>query len=501
MRSANFPFVSRARSVTREVVAVAVVQAVVLTTLAAILPTWQDEEFTMTTTAHGIAYAIHRALTYELQAPLYFAILAGLRKINGSVFFAREFSVATQVATTFVCAWIARRIWPERSTWMFCALVAVNWFSMFAGLEIRTYSLALLQEAALLAFAIAGFLLGTDTRARLAFVLCAILGLYTQYFIAFEIAAIFVAILVLGRFRALPAYLGSVAVALVAFAPLALYVRTQANDTLSVETTGPQGFGGMFLHPANVVLVHVFSESHAGKILWIALFAVLVAAVLLGRPRLDVRKWALVSLFVVVDLIYASLSDIAKLNLVFPRHYIALFIPQIVLAYAIAAGFTGRFRSQAAVAVAIVFALTNLITDVQTYGTGAKFGDSARVGALLTNHAKVGDAIAVFPGDAAPSVQRYYHGALPIEGYPVPLDERVYHVDAALVRSAAEANAALDRLPHGRRLWFDTVGYCTASDVHGCFEVESAIAKRFRVVGKYVYFQAVVFELEPIATR
>ncbi len=489
---------SRPRIVTREVVVVAVLQALALTTLAAILPTWQDEEFTMATTAHGIAYAIHRALTYELQAPLYFALLAALRSIDGSVFFAREWSVACQVATTFVCAWIARRIWPQRNPWIFCALVAFNWFAFFAGLEIRTYALALLEEAALLACAIDGFVLGTSVRARLAFVLVAVAGLYTQYFIAFDFAALFVALLIARRFATLPVYIGSLAVALVAFAPLALFVRTQASDTLSIEGGAPAGFGGMFLHPSNLVLVHIFSDGRVGQVVWIALFVSLIVAAIVGQPRLDAKKWAYVSLFLVIDLIYACLTDVAKLHLEFPRHFIALFLPQAMLAYVLVSGFTSRFATGAGVAIACTFAVTNGASIFQTYHSGAKQGDSARVGALLTRDARPGDAIAVYPGDAVPSVARYYRGTLPIEGYPRAQDPNVYQIDAALVHSEADANAAFDRLPRAKRLWFDTVLDC-GDNVHGCRYVRDVIARRFRVRSEHDFFHAEVLELEPSA--
>jgi hypothetical protein len=490
--------VSRPRIVTREVVAVAVLQALALTTLAAILPTWQDEEFTLATTAHGVAYAIHRALTYELQAPLYFALLAALRSLNGSVFYAREWSVAAQVATTFACAWIARRIWPQRNPWIFCALVAFNWFAFFAGLEIRTYALALLEEAVLVGFAIDGFLLGNDVRARVGFILCAIVGLYTQYFIGFDFAALFVAVLILRRFTALAAYVGAIAIAMLAFTPLAFFVRDQASDTLSSEGGAPLGFGGMFVHPSNLVLVHIFSDGRVGHIAWVGLLLVLIGAAIAGQPRLDARKWAFVSLFLVIDLIYACLVDVAKLHLEFPRHFLALFLAEAILAYTLVAGFASRFALGSGLAVAIVFALTNAISIAQTYGSGAKEGDSARVGALLTRDARPGDTIAVYPGDAVPSVARYYRGSLPIESYPKAQDPNVYQIDAALVRSEGDAVAAFDRLPRGKRLWFDMVVNCKAK-THGCRFVNDAIARRFHVRSEHAFYQATVLELEPIA--
>jgi hypothetical protein len=482
----------------RKVIAVAVVQFAVLSWLAALLPTWQDEEFTLATTAHGVGYAIHRALTYELQAPLYFALLAALRYAGRSVFLAREFSVVAQVATTFACATIARRIWPARDPWLFCALVASSPFALFAGLEIRTYALSLAETAFLVVFFFDGFFSGSSLRARLGFILMAIAGLYTQYFIVFVIAALFVALAICKRFVALRVYVVSVIVAIVAFVPLGLFVRTQASDTLSVEGS-PAQFGGMLLHPINLVLSRPYNgiDAHWEGPLWLLLRLAALMAVVLGRPRLGRKTVALCSLFVVVDMIYVVLSDVEKLNLVFPRHFIALFLPEAILVYALVAAFAGRFAKRSALAVAIVFAISNALTTVLTYAPAAKQGDAARIGAYLSEHARPGDAIAVYPGDGVPAVARYYTGALPIEGYPVPQDPNVYQVDAALVRSPAEANAAFDRLPRAAHLFFVVQLTCGDGNIHGCGTVERVFKERYRVLEHRAFFEAELWELAP----
>ncbi len=482
----------------RKVIAVAVVQFAVLSWLAAILPTWQDEEFTLATTAHGVGYAIHRALTYELQAPLYFALLAALRYAGHGVWLAREFSVAAQVATTFACATIARRIWPARDPWVFCALVASSPFALFAGLEIRTYALALAETAFLIVFFFDGFFSGSSLRARVGFIVMAIAGLYTQYFIAFDIAALFVALTIAKRFVALRVYVVSVAIALVAFVPLGLFVRAQASDTLSVEGS-PSPFGGMLLHPVNLVLSRPYSgiDAHWEGPLWLALRVAFLVAVVLGRPAFGRKAVALCSLFLVVDLVYVFLSDVEKLNLVFPRHYIALFLPEAILVYAIVAIFSGRFAAASALAVACILAISNVLTMGVTYAPGAKQGDAGRIGAYLSAHAFPGDAIAVYPGDGVPTIARYYTGSLPIEGYPVPQDPNIYRVDAALVRSKAEANDAFDRLPSAHHLFFVVQLTCSDANIHGCRTVEGALKERYRVLEHKAFFEAELWELAP----
>jgi hypothetical protein len=97
-----------------------------------------------------------------------------------------------------------------------------------------------------------------------------------------------------------------------------------------------------------------------------------------------------------------------------------------------------------------------------------------------------------------PSVARYYLGPLPIAGYPRAQDPKVYHIDAALVHSEADADAAFDRLPKAKRLWFDTVLDCSGN-IHGCRFVRETIARRFHVRSEHDFFHGEVLELEPIA--
>ncbi len=482
--------------ITRKVVLVAVVQAIVLTVLANALPTWQDEEFTLATTAHGVAYAFHRALDYELQAPLYFVLLAALRTLGPSVLLAREFSVLTQVATTFACAAIARRIWPQRDPWIFCALVASNPFGIYAALDIRTYALSLLESACLFAAFLEGFFYGSDVRARVALVVCAILGLYTQYFIAFEMIALFFALCLTGRVAAVRDYVLCCLVAAVTFVPLGLYVRGQASGTLSVEKSTPQGFGGMLLHPVNLLLSrdYLVETARWQKFAYVAMRLAFVALTIAGRPRFDRKLQALTVVLVVVDSIYVVLADVFKLNLLIPRHFVALFIPEVAFVYALVSSYTGAHARRFALATAAIFALANGLQFFDIYKTGAKEGDARRVGTYLAANAKPGDAIAVYPGDAVAPIARYYGGGLAIEGFPIPQNPVTYDVDAALVRSPAEAAAAFDRLPASAHLWFVTVLVCNGN-IHGCRTTLDVMQRRYTVLRHASFFEADVYEL------
>ena len=70
--------------------------------LAWLLNIWADEASTLHTTQNGLAYAFRHAAADERQAPLYFWILGLWRDLNGSIFFARLFSLICVAAAISV---------------------------------------------------------------------------------------------------------------------------------------------------------------------------------------------------------------------------------------------------------------------------------------------------------------------------------------------------------------------------------------------------------------
>jgi len=261
------------------------------------LGTWTDEEYTLATTAHGAAYAIRHAIDYELQAPLYFALLAAWRHLDADVWFARLFSILCGAASLLAFAAIGRRISPRASSLGFALWAGLNPFAVWAALEIRHYALALLLSALLWLGFDAGFLSGERRWARVAFVVLAIAGIYTQYFIAFALAGFAVA-LVVARARSLRAYLACAALVVVAVVPLA--VAAHGQGTWFVTEAPPP------LRIVRWTLVHpwlgfvfpfdwqwdAYRFVHAGYTTIVALLGLIVA---LCRPALTRRSVALVA--------------------------------------------------------------------------------------------------------------------------------------------------------------------------------------------------------------
>lgn len=478
------------------------IQLLALLVGAAALGTWQDEEYTLATTAHGVAYAFHRALDYELQAPLYFVIVAALRSASDAVFVARAFSVCCAVAFVYAATAIARRIVPARAVWPFAALVAINPFTIFAALEIRVYALALLLAALGWLTFEDGFWRGADRRARLAFAALAIVSLYTQYFIAFEFVAFAVGLAIVRRWAALRAYAVVGVVVALAFAPMLPLLHGQIGGAVGVHDARAPSLARVLVHPAlDFVLPLDFQARSgvAGRIVAIAIALALLVATIVGRPRFDRQLLAYAGIATTIEAIYVVLARGLHYELVAPRHYFALALPEFVVAFAIIARLYGTRARVATVTIVALLGAAAIASDVTIYGAGAKAGDWPRVGAYLTRVSKPGDTIAIDEADAIPSFERYYRGSARIVAFPRPLATDRYDLTAMIVRSRAEAEAALARLPRTGRLWFVDYGICDRSDRLGCLETHAALARRERVLQRVGFYENAVLRIEPVA--
>ncbi len=500
MRVSSIATASFARSprVGRGLAVVLALQIAAMLALAATLGTWHDEEYSLATTSHGVVYAFHRAIDFELQAPFYFVALAALRAFSDSVFFARAPSVLCAVAFTYAMALIARRIAPERDPWVPAALVALNPFTIFAALEIRLYALALLLCAlAWLAF-YDGFFAGDDRRARIAFVAIAIVSLYTQYFIGFEFVAFAIGLAALGRWRALRTYLVAGIVLALAFVPMLVVLQAQVSGALGTRDARPGAFGSIFVHPAIDFIFPLGYQSVTGAIghraTTVTVIALLVAIVF-GGPRMGRRLVAYVAMAAAVEAIYVILARGLHYDLVVPRHFVALFVPELAAAFALLVSLGSPRARLARRVVVVMLAVAAVASDATTYRALAKHGDWKRVGAYLTAAARPGDTIAIYEADALPGFERYYRGAARVVPFPRALPTDRYDVEAMLVHSVADAEASLERLPRTGHVWFVDYGGCDRFDRLGCNEVRTAIARRERVLQRTEFYENTVLRI------
>jgi hypothetical protein len=466
-----------------------------------------DEEYALASTAHGLAYAFHRAIFYELQAPLWFLIVAVWRVLDPSAGFARLFSVGCAVATCFALRSIALRVRPALDPFPFVALVALNPFFVYAALEVRVYAFAMLLSALSWIAFYDGYLAGEDRAARLRFALLGLVSIYSFYYLGFLLVGCLAALLVARRFASLRAFLPVVLGLAVASVPALLAIRATFADVRAAlpPLSGP--FGREFLQPvAQFVLPTVYRWAdvpslvpltYAYRTLLLVLFLLLLAA----RPRLGVREWGIIALSLGIWIAYPAAYAVTHVRFEIPRHYVTLFVPFAAGVYAALSAFGVRWRRLALAAILVAYAGCSAVSLWANYGAFSKAGDMRRVGAYVTAHASADDVVAVFAADAKPAFMRFYRGRAPVVAFPVTPDPEHYDTSLYEVHSVAQAAAALERLAAGRRLWFVRYGRCFPRMNYGCEYIAAALHERFPAARAVEFYEAEVVEVDALPPR
>ena len=476
---------------------------IVLCIVGFAMGTWTDEEYTLATTAHGLVYAWHRAIDYELQAPLYFAFVAAWRLINPSVWFARLFSILVAVGFYAACLRIGRRIAPQRDSLPFALLVSLNPFVVYAALEIRVYALGLLLSALVWLTFDGGFARDTRWSWRVAFVVLAASAMYVQYFIGFLVVGLVVGLVIFrGLRKSLPAIFACAAIG-IAILPLLGFLRSQVGGSGTTDESMASLVWATIDRPI-VEFAAPLSESwHLPYLNGIheGIFLAIVVAIAAVRPRLDRFVIGTVVTMLVVDASYVASVYAFRLELV-ERHFIALFIAVACAGYAVIDATLARNRS-IGIASVVTYTVFAAVTLYSQDGSLAKSGDVKRIDATLQASSLPGDRIAVFPADALPAYARYYRGTTPLIPFPTPVPDGRYDLGTIEVKSEADASKALGRLTSLHHVWFVMQGACRDqwSIYYGCDHVLRALHGARAVELPGPYFDGRLFEVEGRAPR
>jgi uncharacterized membrane protein len=458
--------------------------------LAVRLDIWIDEAYTLETTGRGLRHALHQALFFEGQPPLYFLLLSLWRTLDGGVLFARLFSVLCGAAALFAVAALSRRWFPETHPGWLVALAGLNPFFFYAALEIRLYALALLLSALLLLLLHDGYVSPEPRRgARLVYGLVAVAALYTQYYLGFLLVAGAAALLALKRWRPLRDYLLAMAPVAVCFAPMLWIVPGQVSSQTAAVTErasvreGVQALAGRiqeYAWPTTGLPERLRGVARAGFALALAAL-VLVSRRAVRRTELTIWTFtaATALLFLVVRL------EVTGPHLMQQRHTAALYLPALLAVFSVVVRRTWTLRIWTGAMVLLTAAAM-----IQTYGALARQGDWARVASFLEGNARPGEPILVITAEAAIPLRHYYRGPNALIPLPAAEDFKTYDPRKFELRSEREIETALARSPEPRSVWVIT--YPLKPDWLGIdygFDVlERYLAKLYRVERDILFF-------------
>lgn len=388
--------------------------------LAYILNAWVDEASTLYNTQKGFLDTFQNVFQTEKQAPLYFWLLSLWRTIDGSIFFARLFSVICGCLAIKFFYDLAKHFFDEKRAILITAFLALHPYLIWASLEIRLYSMAVLLSVLMLNFFVKGFVKETERKYQIAFVVFSIIGIYTSYYLGFLLVGGFLGLLLLRRWNESKTYFLQMFIIGLAILPLVWAIKMQ----LATNTGGHQQISGLtegvkilwahflsFIFPTELLPTTDQQSKISFARVWIVRLGILAIILLLLKNKFR-------ALFDEKVLLFGSFTGVVLAFMLFAysilggeyislRHAAVLFVPLILL---IASLFADLLPNKAWIVLAIFFTLIFPYSIYSLYPQFAKRGDWANISRFIETHEKPNQPIITSQVYDAISIPFHYKG-------------------------------------------------------------------------------------------
>ena len=474
------------------ILAACALQLLITVPLAYILNVWQDDAYTLHSTASTVGYAFHEAVGFEQNAPLYFVLVDLWRHIDQSAFFARLFSVLCAAGVVALTPKLAQRYLPSIDARLVTFAVALNPFLIWAALEIRVYALIVLVSALLLLTCYDAFLRENRSMPSMwyfAFWVC--VALYTQYYLAFLIIALGAQVFIARR-QSFLRFLAASALGTLPFLPLLIFLPGQVSS-FKGEFTPPTIFDSIKWLAGILIAHYVLPLQFIGhrKLIYAGLAIIAVAYFAIERRRIEASKdfapIVIVAAGFVVFVLGTHLAGVRILT----RHPVSLLLPAIFAPFSAISFLRQPDRARTAIAWFCLAAVVATASLFATYRSGAKAGDWARVAAYISQHEQAGEPILVFQAENALPFEYYYHGPNRVIAIPRGVDFQYYDVAEFAVKNEAQIATEIPRA--AKRIWLIRAGWCASANIaFGCDIVERYFGQHYRVASSRSFYQSSV---------
>lgn len=384
---------------------------------------WVDEASTLFTTNNGFLYAVQNTLANEKQAPLYFLIMSLWREVSSSIFFARLFSIICSLLAIYIFHDVARKFWDEKTALFITFFCTVHSYLFWASLEIRGYSLVILLSVLLLKFFCEGFWQDENKKARIFYLITALVSLYTNYYLGFLLVGGFVALLAIKHWKSARRYFLLMLSAGVLFLPMLFVIKSQ----IDVRTDG-------FNPPPNLVEclkilwnnflmfvlpteIYTTGEASAVSVfrVWLVRIAGLIAIILLfAKRKIFDEKIIVFGAFCLVSfglaiLLYFKMGR----SFISIRHLAIVYAPLLLLIFSAIRAIkpdNKKFSTIFWLSIAAVFISFYIYGVISLHPNLTKRGDWARVSSFIEQNGQPNQPIIIFSNYDAIALPVYYEG-------------------------------------------------------------------------------------------
>ena len=421
--------------------------------LAALLNLGIDEGFSLNTTSKDIGYAIFHSIQFEGQPPFYFALLNLWRSLNSSIFFARLLSILAISLTIYTAAVLSQRYFKHLHPGWVAATVALHPYSIWAALEIRMYAIAILLSTLLLLFFFEGYLAETPKlRAKWLYLLCSVLGLYTNYLLACLLIGNALTLVIFKRWRALYSYILTMVGVGVLFLPMAFILFFHFTRFSGVLANYSVSFIESLRAVVGRVIDYVLPIKDLGKIPatfidYLQLSWVLVLGLFVAKFHrfLTVYQAVLFSTALTSGIVLVSVLDLMNAitfseRYVYPLFTIAIF--SLHSAFSVVPALRNKKNLIICLMVLLFVCLSSLVS---IYKPLAKSGDWKRVAAYIQATEKPNQPILVFPELDSLPLSYHYSGINTLVPLPRAMGQEKFDLSTIVLKNEQEIIQALSK--------------------------------------------------------
>ena len=384
----------------------------------------EDETYTINTTSRDLAGVIKQSYNFEGQPPFYFILLSLWRHLYPGIFFAKLFSLTCIYLSAFVFYRLVQYFSGiECSKWLLIIFL-LNPFTVWAALEMRTYAFLILLSTLSIYFFFR-YYFEDKIKFLYSFLVLCLLGIYTQYFFLFLIAASSLSILIFKGWKPFSIFSLFLIPIFFLFLPNLIYLgrEIQMHQTHKFPQFSLIRIFNIGHTPQSLMLaINMVHEVWINRVIRLIFLFIFIYALLklyrsnLKSSNLYLKKLKIILLMVFAMIILFSLG-VYVTDIGFDIKYMVVVFPLFILLFTIFNILNTIYRRLIYGSVCIFF-LTLLIIN---YRHPVKTYDYKYIAKYVEHISRPGQPILIYRPAIAMPFSLYYKGRNKIVPIPFPV--------------------------------------------------------------------------------
>lgn len=400
------------------------VYAILLVYLSYKINISEDEAYTLNTSSRDLAGVVRQSYHFEGQPPFYFIMISLWRLIYPGIFFAKLFSLVC----IGLSAWVFYRLVQyfsgiECSKWLLI-LFLLNPFTVWAALEMRTYGFLILLSTLSIYFFFR-YYFENKNKFLYGFLILSLLGIYTQYFFIFLIAASALSILIFKGWKPFIIFSLYLIPVGILFLPNFFYLQgqIQMHETKEfVQFSFIRVFDIIHSSQGLVLSINLVPDAWINRVIRLIFLLIFLYALLKlykASPKKNnpyLKKLKIILLMVLTLISLFSLGVIIT-DIGFDMKYMAVVFPLFILLFTVFNIFTNKNRRLVYGTISVYFItllILNYLHPVKTY-------DYKSVAKYIQLISAPGQPILIYRPAIALPFSHYYKGKNKIVPIPFPV--------------------------------------------------------------------------------